>query len=428
MSVPDPLRRPLLEEVRPLVVRVHHRPTVGAVRAVLLARLCWTPPGDPDGIAALCRCLDQDRGGDADLVHVRLVAYAARGRDPAMVAWACSSYAGDLERWGEEEAARVFGELGLRWVPARERGLSVQLLAQLARLDRKAGRWDSALSRWATIESLGHEAQDQVTVLRAALGRAVVYRHRGNVAAAEREIQRVRREAGPDERHLVAMAANNYGVILEERGQYADAAITYWEAVQLAQTPEEFLRSLSNLGIALRCVGCYAGARAALERVERETPDAGDRWNAAVELLEIASAQGHRLEAAQRRRTLLDALPQLRPAVAVDALYRIGLAAARLGQSERAQLYWHRGLLLAQQAQLGKWILRLEGYLEQGPPAPPEEPAPQAVAVDLDVQVLLAGVAAGHLAFAGLGVRPGPRRISASADRERDEQEGQGEE
>lgn len=420
--------RPTLQDVAPLLERLQRTPTRGATLSCLAMRLLWSPPGDLLALGELVEALAAAPDADPDIPYLRQLLNAAQTEAPGATARALAGYAAALEQWGEEPAAALVVGAALQWgqaaLEARE---LVQIHLLRARLYRKAARWTEAASAWSDVERLAEATEDRWIALRAKIGQAAVAKHRGNLPKAMQLLLDVAADAGRSKlTDLEAICQNNIGTIHEEQCQWADAAISYWKAMHLAPNEDERLRSLGNLGGALRAVGCYRGARLALEEVASHSSDWGDRANAAIELLDIMTAQGDHVGFYRVSKQLASVSERMQPAMAIDYRYRVGVGYWRMGQATKARDWWREGLEMAERRELGTWIFRLDTALDVGPPAPPTPGDERACAVDLELQVLLAAPAASGLPFAGLGVGPGASRIGAGRGTkcEQDEQQG----
>ncbi len=408
--------RPTLQDIAPLLERLQRTPTQGATLSCLALRLLWNPPGDLAALEELAQELAAAPESDPDIPYLHALTVAARQDDACESARALTAYAVALEHWGEEASALLVAATALRWagssLPARA---LVQIHLLRARLYRKAARWSEAAAAWAEVEELARVSADPWIAIRAKLGRVMLLRYRGNLPEAMRLAQEGLVEAREHSfTDLQAAAVNDLGTILENRGRPVDAAISYWEAVRLAPNEDEELRSLGNLAGMLRALGCTGGASVALRRVQRESSDWGDQTNAAIELLDVCSTTGDILGYYRAVRNLEGREDRMPPAMAADYHYRLGLACWRFGDHEKAKAEWNIAIQIAEAHELGAWIIRLEQEIANGPPAPPAPEDERACAVDLDVQVLLAGSARGSLSFgAGLIVGPGTGRIGA---------------
>lgn len=424
-------RRPTLEDVAPLLLRLQRAPSEGVTLSCLTLRLLWSPPGDLDALDALLPALDAAPASDPDVPLLRALALAARRGLTGATARSLTSYAGALEQAGEEDCALLVAGVALRWgadaLPPRSQ---IQIHLLQTRLYRKAARWSEAATAWARVEELARLADDPWIRIRAQLGRVMLLRHRGNLPEAQRVAEGVLAAATAGGfRDLQALAANDLGTVLETRGCHVDAAIRYWEAARLAggHQPGLMFRALGNLGGMLRSVGCMEGAGAALRVVERDSPDWGDRTNASIELLDVCSATGDMLGVRRMKAQLVDRAARMPPSMATDYRYRLGLVLWRAGEVEQAREAWRTALRIAEANELGYWIIRLEAELDRGPATPPGSGDERARAVELDVQAILAGSPAGSLTLgAGLVVGPGPSRIGAGGgpDCEQDQEQG----
>jgi len=229
-------------------------------------------------------------GGEVGLAAVS--ALARRVADRAEQAGAlllANSVLWDLERMGEA-------------LPSLERG---RVLAQRARVARKANAHEVALGLYKRVAALGRTHASGELRARAAIGFGVLAQVRGNLPLAARHFRTAAREAKrvgtPD---VLRIAQHGQLTIAAKRGAFSDALVHGWHAYRDAwgnrEAEAEMLLNLAQLAFDVgRADAAFAGFTAALMRrpgPARALPALGGAARAAaalgrVELLRFYAQQ-----------------------------------------------------------------------------------------------------------------------------------------
>jgi len=300
-----------------------------------------------DARAALGRRLldlAEDRGlagdvvsltGDAGIADVaaltRRVADTAEQRGALWIAYAMLAM---LERVGEA-------------MPPLELG---RVLAQRARVARKADSSDIADALYKRVDALGRAADLPELTARAAVGFGVLAQFRGNLPLAARHFGKAARLAARvGDADLLYLAQHGRMVIAAKRGAFADALSFGWEAFAAAGSAEREADMLINLAQIALDTGhpgpALQGFSAALAR--RPGPQlllpaigGASRAAAALNRMEVVRWCGAQIDEITHEGSFAYPI--------VAALLDIALATATT-QPTLSKRYVHRGLHLAEE-------------------------------------------------------------------------------
>src|SRR6266699_1788199 len=154
-----------------------------------------------------------------------------------------------------------------------------------ARVYRKLNEFDAAERSYAEGGALAAAIGDKHSELLSRIGRANTVRGRGNLAEAEVSLREIvfdaERLADGDAQ---ARAHQGVAVVLNIRGQPAEAIPHLWRAYQLYQDELSRMRALGDLGATLAIVGDVGAAEAALAEVVRRGAAQDVVHNALIEL------------------------------------------------------------------------------------------------------------------------------------------------
>ena len=235
-----------------------------------------------------------------------------------------------------------------------------------ARLYRLLARWDPATLCYQAALEAATLTGDLNRALRARLGRAHVYRARGDLPRARKEVEEVISEAEKSDLPDVQSDAHlDLGVLLMLQGGRAESLEATYTAFRLCQDPLRRMRILGDLGYALNESGYYSAARVALEIVAKSDSSYLVKLNAILELMQLESAVGNRVAFERRRQQARELSGRMTPSMAVDYRYKTAVGLARFDQVERAREIGREALALAEQHRLNEWYFRTERMLQE---------------------------------------------------------------
>jgi tetratricopeptide (TPR) repeat protein len=300
-----------------------------------------------------------------------------------------TAYAYYLEHEGRLEEA-----LELLTLAARSQG-SRTTTADFAAYALFAGRLNRLLARWETASTCYNAAADAATgvdpvlVLRGRLGLGAVQRGRGNYPAARATAESVVRDA--TELNLTDAQAMGYadlGVVYHLQGLKLEGLEAHYKAFRLSRDPQQRMRTLVDVAIALHEIGAVDAARVAFETVNTSSAPMMVRANSLLELMDLESGCGNRV-AFERCRAAVEAhRPRMSPSMSVDYYYKLGVGLGRFEQAGRGRDALTAGLTLAESHGLNAWIFKIEQALAGLTQRPEPKPADERVTSLSDAPVV----------------------------------------
>jgi tetratricopeptide (TPR) repeat protein len=293
---------------------------------------------------------------------VRAATYAQRRQDPGLVAPAMIALAEGLRETAcYEEALDVIRTLERVARSHLRPADAVTVALRTGRLERQLARFDQAEQAYERARELALAAGDTSSVLMSGLGRANVYRGRGDLVEAERWDRVVLRDAqAAGQREVVARAEHDLGTVLGTRGQLIDAVPHLWQAFNLHQEEGLALRALHDLGLALARLGAIESAERALMYVVRKSNSRDNVQNATIELMHCAAFRRNRVGFERYRASSAKEQSHMAPNILTDYLLKLGIGLARFGQFDRAATELDHAFGVAQTHRLHEFEFRIE--------------------------------------------------------------------
>jgi tetratricopeptide (TPR) repeat protein len=209
---------------------------------------------------------------------------------------------------------------------------------------RMVGDLEGAASSYAACRAIALRTGDLGGMLRADIGVAAIATQRGNLPAAEEQLDSVIERAASGAGACVPMlssALHNRGVISSRRGRTDDAIGFMNRALRLCTVSAERDRILSDIGAALLRSGAYDAARDAHMIVYATAQFQDARWVAGINLLELAAKTANEPAFERFRRELPAASmpPRLRAhyhMYVADGQHRFGRVDSALAELRQA--------------------------------------------------------------------------------------------
>ena len=234
--------------------------------------------GDPSR-AILLRLLDlvEDRGRLCPEIGGELLSY---GR------------ALDLEaRW--PLAADVFGTIPDVFSARGNPRLVVDACTALGAAARNVGNWEASTRAYAKAQHLADVTGDLAASLTVRVGIADTYITRGNLPAAEEELHSVLAEARANELGQVeALALHAEAFSAVSRGHYQRAVHLAYRSLELTTNQTARDRILGDIAAAYAGLGMRETARDGYSIVAVTSPHQWVRWQATLNLMELAILEG----------------------------------------------------------------------------------------------------------------------------------------
>lgn len=225
---------------------------------------------------------------------------------------------------------------------------------------RMMGQFAEACEAYQEAAALAALTGDATSALLARIGEANVALQRGELAAAESALERVRTEAASAElADVLARATHDLGGVVFHRATANPAVSGGFDRTEMERAALLFVdararytdadrrdRALADLAAALIMLGYGNAARDALEALVRTGGEMEIRWIATVNLIELATLDGD--DALFDRYAGELAGAALPPALAARYHLNVGDGARRFGRREDASASYMRAIAVAE--------------------------------------------------------------------------------
>lgn len=198
----------------------------------------------------------------------------------------------DIEaRWSL--AADVFQSVAGSFPELECPQLVIEASTALGAAARNAGDWDKSAEGYARAEHLAAVTGETELGLIARIGMATSHMVRGNLPAAEAEIEDVLREAEAIRSEKVTgIALHARASVAHSRGDYSQAVHFGYRSLELTTNPGARDRIVADLAAAYAGLGMRDVARDAYSIVAMTSPYQSVRWQAALNLMELSVEDG----------------------------------------------------------------------------------------------------------------------------------------
>ena len=158
---------------------------------------------------------------------------------------------------------------------------------------RRLGDWEASADAYARAAHIAHAAADTAGELQVEVGRANTHIARGNLPAAESLLDSVVEKArAPGARAVLGMALHSRCTVAHQRGLFADAVRLGYDALEASTDPTSRDAILADIAAAFAGMGMYDAARDSYLIVAVTSQSQWVRWQATVNLLELAAIDG----------------------------------------------------------------------------------------------------------------------------------------
>lgn len=207
---------------------------------------------------------------------------------------ALMSYGRALEleaRWAL--AADVFDTVAVLFEDRRHSTLVIDANAALGAANRNLGEWDKSHRAYAAAQHLADYAGEISRSLTVQVGIAGNYMVQGNLPAADAELDQVMSEAqARGLQDIEALAFHAQASVSHARGNYARAIQLAYRALELTTNRSARDRILADIAAANAGLGLRDPARDGSSIVALTSPHQSVRWQATLNLMELAVAEG----------------------------------------------------------------------------------------------------------------------------------------
>lgn len=209
-------------------------------------------------------------------------------------ATALLSYGRALDYAGKWKlAADVFGTAAEFSPPRIDAKIAVEAHSALGAVARRAGDWDQSAAGYAQASHIAETVGDLAGMLRVQVGMANTHAARGNFPAAEEILDRVVAEASVSHlEDVAAVALHTRASVAHGRGKYADAVRLGYEALKHTTNANSRDAVLADIAACFAELGMRESARDAHLIVASTAQDQWVRWQATLNLMELASIDG----------------------------------------------------------------------------------------------------------------------------------------
>jgi tetratricopeptide (TPR) repeat protein len=238
--------------------------------------------------------------------------------------------------------------------------ISANLL--LGASSRTLARFDEA---WEAYENAGEVAAitgDVMSMLKARIGQANVFFNRGNVPEAERILDETISDAeGLGMRELRSIALHDRSLMAHSRGDYDAAIAMPYVALQDARAGSPRDRVLADLAASFFEIGLRSAARDANLVLASTAQEQYTRWQATINLMELAASDGYEPVFEQYRRDLAPAA--LPPVLEAWYHFYVGQGLRVFDRMEQARASLERALAVAERHGLNQIAYHAEQAL-----------------------------------------------------------------
>ena len=253
-------------------------PTSWAELDTTRARVSGVAVGDPVR-AILIRAVEEieNAGALTDTLGAALLSY---GR------------ALDLEaKW--QLAVDVFQTIAERFPFRLHPRVVIQACTALGAAARNAGDWETSSGGYARAEHLAESIGDRELVLTVHTGLANSLMVKGNLPAADAEIEKVLTEAHAlGLQQVEAIALHARASLSHLRGDYQETVHLAYRSLELTTNPAARERILADIAAAYAGLGMTETARNGYSIVAMTSPHQWVRWQATLNLMELAISEG----------------------------------------------------------------------------------------------------------------------------------------
>jgi hypothetical protein len=176
----------------------------------------------------------------------------------------------------------------------RDPQLAIDATTALGGSARRSGDWDRSAEGYAEAAYLADALGDKSSGLTVRIGTANTQMARGNLPAAQLILDEVIAEStksGLD--GVSALAHHGSASIAHLQGRYADAVTLAYKALEKATNPTVRDNIMADLAAAFGAMGLYDAARDAYLVTSTTSRYQWVRWQAAINLMEMAAVEGN---------------------------------------------------------------------------------------------------------------------------------------
>jgi tetratricopeptide (TPR) repeat protein len=242
-----------------------------------------------------------------------------------------------------------------------DQGDHVAAHLQRGRVLRSAGRFLEARHAYNEGGRLARGIGDLRSEMISRIGSAWVTLKAGDIPAAEGELRDVLAQSRTTGDVFVeARAQHDLAAVLFYAGRTAQAIPLAYKAFELYEEPAQRARALNDVGVFLKEMGHYAGAKQAFVAVIQGEPPAELRVKTELELVALSAAVQDRVGFERWRRPLDAASDRLPPEERIELDIKVGTGLLMFGHTEEGINRLRRAQVSAEQFKFGQRIFEIE--------------------------------------------------------------------
>ena len=225
--------------------------------------------------------------------------------------------------------------------------ISIESSIALGAASRRMGDWDASAHAYARAAHVANSVGDEAGALQVEVGRANTHIARGNLPAAESTLDNVIEQArAAHSNEVLGLALHGRATAAHQKGEYTDAVRLGYEALEATTNPTARDAILSDIAAAFAGLGLRDSARDSYLIVAATSQSQWVRWQATLNLMELAGLDGSEADFDAYARELEHAPldPRLR------AYYFVFLSAGQqqFGREAEAEASLAKGLAIAE--------------------------------------------------------------------------------
>ena len=229
--------------------------------------------------------------------------------------------------------------------------VSVESNIALGAAARRMGDFETSAHAYARASHVANAVGDVAGAMQVEVGRAATHMVRGNLPAAEALLAEVIEQArSAKSSHVLGLALHARASVLHQKGEYAEAVRVGYEALEEMSDSPSRDGVLSDIAASLAGMGLRDAARDGYLIVSATSQSQWIRWQADLNLMELAALDGNEVEFEAYARQMETA--PLDPRLRAHYFLFHGAGQQKFGKEAEAEESLSKGLAFAEANQL----------------------------------------------------------------------------
>ena len=234
---------------------------------------------------------------------------------------------------------------------------------------RSSGDWDASTRAYTRAEHLAARIGDRTLFLTTQVGLANSQMIRGNLPAAEQELDQVIKNATDEQLEpVLQIALHARATVAHYRHDFEKAIHLAYRSMELTTNPSARERLLADIAAAYAELGMRDVARKAYSIVAMTSPHQWVRWQSMLNMMELAIQDGDEAEYDELSKRIEGAA--LDPKLQAYSLFYRALGSRRFGRPE-ADSHFNAAQSYAESNKLNQLAFEIENARTTVPAAPP---------------------------------------------------------